>query len=321
MNIGEQDISGPARTAVPPVISVVIPTYNRSQFIARALQTCLSQRGAPPLEIIVVDDCSTDATAEIVAGFNDQVVIYIRLDRNLGGAVARNAGIDAARGAYLAFLDSDDTWESEKLKTQLDAIAASPDHTNTVCHTQVRVCGSGADYYLPGRAKRPQETVAEYLFLNHGHIQTSSLLLPTTLAKRTRFDPTLRKHQDYDFCLRLEDNGAHFLLVRHPLVHWYHDARADRITRRYGIDASRNFLDARRARLGTAASAAFWVEQIFPQELEKAPVRAMSTFVQTLMAQQLPLSWYPRWIYQGLKRRLRRLVDPRCASAFGSTSH
>ena len=307
MNTGNREHASTAPAGHTPVVSVVIPTYNRASLIQHAIHSCLSQRAAPPLEVIVVDDCSTDDTQSTVARFSKHAVRYIGLPTNRGGAAARNAGIEAARGTFLAFLDSDDTWQPDKLRMQIDAITASTDPANTVCHTQVRAHGLAREQCLPLRGKHSQEGMAEYLFMSHGHIQTSTLLVPTALAKRTRFDPALRKHQDYDFCLRLEDKGAVFLFLPHPLVDWHHDARGDRITRRYGLDASQHFLDTRRGRLGPAASAAFWTDQVFLRELQRSPGRALTTLGRNLVHGPLPLSWHLRWLQHGLGRRLRRL--------------
>ena len=88
-------------------ISVIIPTYNYARFLAEAIDSALGQSYAP-LEIIVVDDGSTDATSEVLAAYGDR--IRVLRQKNQGVAMARNAGIAAARGDYLAFLDSDDAW-------------------------------------------------------------------------------------------------------------------------------------------------------------------------------------------------------------------
>src|SRR5579864_4035829 len=105
------------------IISVVIPAHNCGRFVAEAIDSVLAQT-RPPEEIIVVDDGSTDDTRERVAPYVDRVR-YIH-QRNGGVASARNAGIRAARGSHIAFLDGDDRWLPHKLEKQLQALAANP---------------------------------------------------------------------------------------------------------------------------------------------------------------------------------------------------
>jgi len=105
-------------------VSVIIPTYNRAGSVVRAVESALNQT-APPMEVIVVDDGSTDATPEALRPFGDRIV-YIRQE-NQGVSAARNAGIAASRGSLIAFLDSDDIWMPWKLELQLTCFASYPD--------------------------------------------------------------------------------------------------------------------------------------------------------------------------------------------------
>jgi len=98
-------------------VSVIIPTYNRAHLVGRAIRSVLNQT-YQDFEIIVVDDCSTDNTEEIVKGFNDHRIRYMRHDRNRGGSAARNTGIKASQGKYIAFLDSDDEWLLKKAESR-----------------------------------------------------------------------------------------------------------------------------------------------------------------------------------------------------------
>jgi glycosyltransferase involved in cell wall biosynthesis len=107
-----------------PKISVIIPTYDRAHCIKDAIDSVLAQ-SFQDFELIVVDDGSTDNTAELLAGCKD-CLRYIKQE-NGGAAHARNAGIKASRGEWIAFLDSDDTWEHEKLKIQIEDLRLHPD--------------------------------------------------------------------------------------------------------------------------------------------------------------------------------------------------
>lgn len=101
-------------SASDPLISVVIPTYNRAHLLSRAVRSVLRQTWSN-FELIIVDDASTDGTAQIVGTFNDPRIFYIRRKNNGGSSATRNAGIKAARGKYLAFLDDDDEYLPEYL--------------------------------------------------------------------------------------------------------------------------------------------------------------------------------------------------------------
>ena len=98
------------------LVSVVIPSFNNGAYVGQAVESVLSQ-GYEDLEIIVVDDGSTDNTREVLTAYQDSVS-YIYQD-NSGAPVARNTGISAAKGEYIAFLDSDDTWEPGSLSTRM----------------------------------------------------------------------------------------------------------------------------------------------------------------------------------------------------------
>ncbi len=105
-------------------ISVVIPAYNAEQMIARAIDSVLAQT-RPADEIIVVDDGSTDNTAKVIKSYGDKVMLIQQ--ENAGVSVARNTGIEAATGDWIAFLDGDDEWLPEKLKLQTEHLKRNPD--------------------------------------------------------------------------------------------------------------------------------------------------------------------------------------------------
>lgn len=103
-----------------PLVSVIIPVYNSSKYILASLQSVTDQ-SYPNIEVIVIDDCSTDNSWNLVNEYaiKHKELKCIKLKSNLGAAVARNVGINKANGKYLAFLDSDDLWEKDKLSRQV----------------------------------------------------------------------------------------------------------------------------------------------------------------------------------------------------------
>ncbi|WP_297520183.1 glycosyltransferase family 2 protein [uncultured Clostridium sp.] len=101
------------------LISIVMPVYNASEFIAESIDSIMIQT-YKKWELILVDDCSVDESPEIIKKYTvDNRIKYIKLEKNSGAAVARNIGLATAKGRYIAFLDSDDIWNKEKLDKQL----------------------------------------------------------------------------------------------------------------------------------------------------------------------------------------------------------
>ncbi len=100
-------------------ISVIIPTYRRSQFVLQAVQSVLKQ-SFDSIEVIVVDDYSCDNTSDILKGINDPRVVFVQHDANKGAPAARNTGLSVSSGSYIAFLDDDDYWQPDKLEKQLN---------------------------------------------------------------------------------------------------------------------------------------------------------------------------------------------------------
>jgi len=105
-----------------PLVSVVVPTYNCAHYLAAALDSVLAQTYRP-IEVIVVDDGSTDNTADVVCAYAEVRYLY---QPNQGAAVARNIGIAAAQGEFIAFLDADDVWQPDKLSIQVAYMLQHP---------------------------------------------------------------------------------------------------------------------------------------------------------------------------------------------------
>ncbi len=100
------------------LVSIIMPTYNCGRFIDESIRSVLAQT-YKDWELIIVDDCSTDNTAEIVGQYTDPRIRYMRNERNMGAALTRNRALREAKGRYIAFLDSDDLWLPEKLEKQI----------------------------------------------------------------------------------------------------------------------------------------------------------------------------------------------------------
>ena len=186
-----------------PLVSVVIPTYNRADLLQRAIRGALAQTYVH-LEVIVADDASTDDTAAAVAGITDSRVTYIRHGANRGVSAARNMAIRAAKGELIAFLDDDDVWLPDKLEKQVPLFGLP--QVGLIC------CGiEGVD-----REGRRQWVSRPYL---RGHIYEALLfknyfITSTVVVRRScleedhLFDEALTAHEDYDLWLRIAENWA-----------------------------------------------------------------------------------------------------------------
>ena len=133
-----------------PLVSVVIPTYNRAALLADALASVDAQVGTGSLfevEIVVVDDASSDETAAVVQ--RHPSVRYIRHSTNRGGSAARNTGIAASTGSLIAFLDDDDLWLPNKLALQVPVLQAHPEAGGVYSH--MRVSGEQGGFLWPDR--------------------------------------------------------------------------------------------------------------------------------------------------------------------------
>lgn len=200
------------------MISVVIPFYNNSHSIQRCLESVLAQT-FKDIEVLLINDCSPDwnKAESIINSFDDLPILVIHHEVNKNGAVARNTGINKASGDYIAFMDADDEWEQNHLQNLKNAI----DKDNDVYFSSCRVL-SKSEYVLPKHDIKSSNSIGEFLFCENGFIQTSSIMIKSTLAKKCLFNEKLRRHQDYDFLLRLEDIGANFKWCKPvtTIVHW-----------------------------------------------------------------------------------------------------
>ncbi len=246
----ETATAGPAQQAAP-AISIVSPFHNRRTFLSPLIAS-LQEQTFTDFELIIVDDGSTDGLADAVATLQTGFPVrFIRLEPNRGAAAARNAGIDAARGRYVALLDSDDAWHPDKLRLQFQQLEADVSGPPLVSLTR-QLVRSGVSYVSPSATMGPDDDVGSYLFLRGGVIQSSMMMLNRDLAARVRFDGSDHGHDDWSFALRLQAAGARFAMLEQPLT-LYNDT-AGRSRRSPAYSSKRlGWLEARRAVLGERA--------------------------------------------------------------------
>lgn len=202
-----------------PLVSVVIPTYQRARQIAATTGSAASQT-LQDIEIIVVDDCSDDDTQAVVEALGDPRIRCIRHDTNRGGNAARNTGIRAASGEYIAFLDSDDCWHPEKLAEQVVAMERHGDCVGLCMTWFRRVDASGTQI----REYHPALTVAALELYSGNSLGgfSGALARRGAILDIGGLDESLASCQDWDFYVRL-NRVRNIIVVPRVLVDYYDD--------------------------------------------------------------------------------------------------
>lgn len=200
----------------PPTVSVVISTYNRADLLDQTLASVFAQTYRD-FEVIVVDDGSTDHTRRTVQKYGDRINFIHQ--RNSGRSLARNAGIAAARGEYIAFLDDDDLWLPRKVELQVRIFEASPDVD--VVYSPMRVIGGSAHGAVWNEAAPAREHLIEQL-LSRNCVGNPSVVMVrrASLEAVGLFDPYVEPCEDWDFWIRLAIRGCNFQFIPEPLIEY-----------------------------------------------------------------------------------------------------
>jgi glycosyltransferase involved in cell wall biosynthesis len=230
-----------------PRVTVVIPTRGRSRLLALTLRGVVRQRDVD-FEVVVVDDGSTDDTAAMVKGLEAARVRLLRHDRPRGVSAARNTGIAAARGEWVAFLDDDDLWAPEKLALQLEAADAAHRAWVYAGHAEV----DDRLRVIAGASPAPPEQVTELLGRYNAVPAGASnvAVRADALARGGPFDEQLTNNEDWDMWIRLARLGPPAWVPKPLVALRLHAGNASWntarmlqelqvIERRYGIAADR----------------------------------------------------------------------------------
>lgn len=218
------------------LVSVIMPVYNGERHLGKALQSILDQTH-PCREIVVVDDCSTDKSEEILKAYSKRGcrLVCHRLERNSGAAVARNHALKLAQGRYVAFLDSDDCWHPAKTEKQLACLNGQK---AAICYTAVEIIGDDDSQLKPKRKIPPK--IDYGVLLRNTAIATSSVLIDRQRTGQFEM-PLLRNGQDYATWLQLLRGGAVAYGIDEVLVKYRKGANSlsarkwDSIRQVYGI--------------------------------------------------------------------------------------
>lgn len=219
--------SAPGSTdrTVPPVgadtVSVVIPTRGRPEMVVRAVRTALDQT-RPPEEIVVVVDGPDEATERALAALGAPSVKAVVLERSGGAGAARNAGIRASSGDWVAFLDDDDEWKPTKLAVQLSIVPPTADRSKVVLACVAEWRRDEHTYNWPTRSKSPTEPLGDYMFIRRspgeGLLSMPTIVVPRQLALAHPIPEHLPTHEEWDWYLTLEAAGAEFLVCMDSLA-------------------------------------------------------------------------------------------------------
>lgn len=203
-------------------VSVIIPAFNAAKTIIRAIDSVRAQN-VSTMEVIVIDDASTDGTSDIV--FNNtkagEKIHLLKMIKNSGVSAARNAGIQIAKGKYLAFLDSDDIWLDGKIQKQIALIKSDPSITLVSCNSRL-VSEDGTELKI-GHINRPPDEGfdAWKTLLIYNFLPTPTIFTHSNLVKEFGgFDESLKVGEDLDLWIKLAIRGK-IAVLNEVLTHYY----------------------------------------------------------------------------------------------------
>lgn len=182
-------------------ITVIIPTYNRAHLIKRSIDSVLNQTHKN-IELIIMDDASTDNTEEVVKEIKDDRIKYIKLKKNSGACEARNIAIKKAEGKYIAFQDSDDVFRPEKLEKQL---ANMKKNKADLDFCKIAVSIENSNLIIPNEKQEKEINKNKILdeLCRGNFISTQAILVKTDCIKKYLWDSKMPRYQDFDLVLRM----------------------------------------------------------------------------------------------------------------------
>lgn len=196
-----------------PVVSVIIPAFNCAHFLRRAVDSALLQERETAVEVLVINDCSTDDTEQVILHYRDNPAVrYVKNERNLGASGSRNLGVSLARGKYVAFLDADDWWESGKLGKQL----ARMEETGAVlCSTARELVDEDGNSL--GKVIHVPERITYRMMLHQNRINCSAALVLREVMARFPMEHE-DSHEDYIAWMRILKEYGFACGIDEPLL-------------------------------------------------------------------------------------------------------
>lgn len=205
------------------LVSVIMPSWNTSNFMAESIQSVIDQT-YENWELIIVDDCSTDNTDEVVAKFTDKRIRYFKNEKNSGAALSRNRALREARGEWIAFLDSDDLWNSEKLEHQINFMNK---HGYTLSYTEYEKIDEGSkplQIYVSGPEKVNKHKMYNYDYIGQLTMMYSAkefgLIQIKDIKKNNDYAIRLQLYKKPDACAYLlKENLAKYRVRKVSISH------------------------------------------------------------------------------------------------------
>lgn len=186
-----------------PEVSVVVPTYQRARSIARTVRSVLAQ-SMTQIEVLVIDDGGTDDTASVLREMDDPRIRYLRHETNRGANAARTTGVEAARGARIAFLDSDDVWHRDKLAKQRARMdEAGPGYGICYCWYSI---DTGSTVTVPHREPQWEGTNVAELLVQNFIGSFSCVMMDREALLVVRPSPNMPASQDWELFVRMNRN-------------------------------------------------------------------------------------------------------------------
>lgn len=202
-----------------PIVSIIMPTYNRAFCLNRAVESVLRQT-YHDFELIIIDDGSTDDTTKVINGFSDKRIVHLRHEKNMGAAAARNLGIQMAKGDFIAFQDSDDVWHPEKLSRQMEAFKKKSSDIGVVYAGAWRI-ENGKKILIPySRIYNKEGELKQPLLVENFITLPSAIVRKECFSVAGMFDESLPCLQDWELWIRIS-NHYRFKYIDEPLVNAY----------------------------------------------------------------------------------------------------
>ncbi len=276
-----------------PLVSIIIPTFNRGDFLGRSINSALKQTYSS-IEIIVVDDGSCDQTEQLMTDYckTHINIHYVRHDHNRGSQAARNTGVLLSHGEFITFLDSDNEWMPDKLERQISLINASHGNIGAVYSGffRVHVDGKPTIEQIPRFGGNIYKTALREWVADMNTLAVRKDIL----HEAGLLDEQIRSYQEWDLCIRLS-KVTEFAFVREPLV-IYHIHDKPTISKEQMLDAF-GYLDVisvHRDEIIEHLGYQGYIRHLLAASLRFAEANDFKT-ARTLLTESFKLSRFPQW--------------------------